>query len=84
MWLDHLDPGRLWSVSLHVLSGRAMRPRSADSFRKDFLPQSRKGRQGTQRSKSYSLLVISYWEKKEEATSSSTFCFLLSAFVPLT
>jgi hypothetical protein len=40
-------------------SGRAMRPRSADSFRKD-LPQSRKGRQGTQRGKviGYEKLVI--------------------------
>jgi hypothetical protein len=40
-------------------SGRAMRPRGADSFRKD-LPQSRKGRQGTQRGKviGYEKLVI--------------------------
>ena len=38
-----------------------MQPRSADSFRKKDLPQRRKGRQGTQRGKSYWLLVIGYW-----------------------
>ena len=55
-------------MNLHSLTGRAMRPRSADSFRKD-LPPRRQGRKGTQRWKgrSYGLFVIGYWGRKRRS-----------------
>ena len=69
-----------WPARIFTVAGRAMRPRSADSLKKDS-PPSRKGRKGTRRRWNCRSWIADGRSKKNPFFPISAFSFQLSAFI---